>query len=98
LERLLPIIIKRVDQLQEDIDTWKEYVNQLKCDQFDLDPDSNDDYTWYLTRDEFYERKANRIDYWEEMIKYYKIQKLICEAKMKSENELPQILKNMLSN
>jgi hypothetical protein len=81
LERLLPIIIKRVDQLQEDIDTWKEYVNQLKCDQFDLDPDSDDDYTWYLTRDEFYERKANRIDYWEEMIKYYKIQKLICEAK-----------------
>jgi hypothetical protein len=81
LDQLTLIIIDRIDQLEQDIDSWDDYVKEQKRKMNDSDNDTEEDFTFYLTRSEYNERKKQKIEYWNEKSQYHMIYKNIYEIK-----------------
>jgi hypothetical protein len=81
LDQLTLVIIDRIDQLEQDIDSWDDYVKEQKRKMNDLDNDTEEDFTFYLTRSEYNERKKQKIEYWNEKSRYHMIYKNIYEIK-----------------
>jgi hypothetical protein len=81
LDRLILVIIDRIDQLEQDIDSWDDYVKEQKQKNNDLDSDTEEDFTFYLSRSEYNERKKQKIEYWNEKSRYHITYKKINEMK-----------------
>jgi hypothetical protein len=81
LNRLILVIIDRIDQLEQDIDSWDDYVKEQKQKNNDSDSDAEEDFTFYLSRSEYNERKKQKIEYWNEKSRYHITYKKISEMK-----------------